>query len=394
MVYLSQLLNKKVYLGQKPYGTITDLAVFENYQNPSLSKVVIKKEGKKITLPPSVMDFHGKKVILKSDKVPILPYDENDFYLNEDLLDKQVIDTDGKRLVRVNDIVLESNGETKVVGIDIGFSGILRRLGLGSIKTKPKILPWQMIEAFDYQTGNIRIKLSQGKLNTMHPSELADILEDLGSKERLGIVESLDSEKAAQAIEEADERTQEAILEELPPSPLKRIVGRMRIAEIAGLFYQINPLRLKEILNLLGNEKAERVEKLLDFGGDAAGALMNEIYYSTDGDKTVKEIYNELYNQTPKPEAIIVTNGNGKFAGVVYTKDLLHCDSLAIIKDIISERKFVYPNVGLNRVIRLFSQYNLRVLPVLDREKKPIGVISVDTVMGKIEERTREDEVI
>ena len=394
MVYLSQLLNKKVYYGDKAYGRITDLAVFETYQNPSLSRVVIKKEGKKITVSPSVLDFHGSKIILKSEKIPVFPYDENDFYLNEDLLDKQVIDTDGKRLVRVNDIVLESNGETKVVGIDIGFSGILRRLGLGVLKSPPKILPWQMIEAFDYQTGNIRIKLSQGKLNSMHPSELADILEDLGSNERLGIVESLDSDKAAQAIEEADERTQEAILEQLPPSPLKKIVNKMHIAEIAGIFYKINPLRLREILNLIGNEKAEKVEKLLDFGGDTAGGLMNEIYYSIDGEKTVKEIYNELYSQTPKPEAIIVTNGNGKFVGVLYTKDILDCDPLALVKDIVAERKFVYGNVGLSRVIRLFSQYNLRVLPVVDKEKKPIGIVSVDTVLGKIEERTREDEVI
>lgn len=394
MVYLSQLLNKKVYYGDKAYGRITDLAVFETYQNPSLSRVVIKKEGKKITVSPSVLDFHGSKIILKSEKIPVFPYDENDFYLNEDLLDKQVIDTDGKRLVRVNDIVLESNGETKVVGIDIGFSGILRRLGLGVLKSPPKILPWQMIEAFDYQTGNIRIKLSQGKLNSMHPSELADILEDLGSNERLGIVESLDSDKAAQAIEEADERTQEAILEQLPPSPLKKIVNKMHIAEIAGIFYKINPLRLREILNLIGNEKAEKVEKLLDFGGDTAGGLMNEIYYSIDGGKTVKEIYNELYSQTPKPEAIIVTNGNGKFVGVLYTKDILDCDPLALVKDIVAERKFVYGNVGLSRVIRLFSQYNLRVLPVVDKEKKPIGIVSVDTVLGKIEERTREDEVI
>ncbi len=395
MVYLSQLLNKKVYSGDKPYGKISDLAVFENYQNPSLSKVVIKKEGKRVTISPSFLDFHSNKVILKSEKVPILPYDENDFYLNEDLLDKQVIDTDGKRLVRVNDILLESNGETKVIGIDIGFAGILRRLGLTPfIKGKPKILPWQMIEAFDYQTGNIRLKLSQGKLNTMHPSELADILEDLGSKERLGIVESLDSDKAAQAIEEADTRTQEAILEQLPPSPLKKIVNRMHITDIAGLFYKINPLRLREILSLIGNEKAEKVEKLLDFGGDTAGGLMNEIYYSIDGGKTVKEIYNELYSQTPKPEAILVTNGNGKLVGVLYTKDILDCDPLALIKDIVSERKFVYGNVGLSRIIKLFSQYNLRVLPVVDKEKKPIGIVSVDTVLGKIEERTREDEVI
>lgn len=395
MVYLSQLLNKKVYYGKETYGKITDMAVFENYENPSVSKIVITKNGKKITVSPSVIDLNTERIILKSEKTPFLPYDENDFYLNEDLLDKQVIDIDGRRLVRVNDILLENNGETKVVGIDIGFAGLVRRLGLGLIiRRKAKILPWQMIEAFDYQTGNVRLKLTQNNLNTFHPSELADILEEAGSKERLGIVESLDTDKAVMAIEEADYRTQEAILEQLPLSPLKRIVNKMHITEIADLFYKLNPLRIKEILSLLGNEKAQRVEGLLDFGNDTAGGLMNVIYYSVDGDKTVKEVYNELYNQTPKPETILVTNGNSKLVGVLYTKDILDCDPLALAKDIVSERKFVYPNVDLNQIIKIFSQYNLRILPVVDKEKKPIGTVTVDTVLSKIEEKTNKDEYI
>ncbi len=395
MVYLSQLLNKKVYYGKQPYGKITDLAVFENYENPSISKIVILKDGKKITVSPSVIDLNKNRIILKSEKTPFLPYDEKDFYLNEDLLDKQVIDIDGKRLVRVNDVLLENNGETKVVGIDIGFSGLARRLGAGWIlQNKTKILPWQMIEAFDYQTGNVRLKLTQGNLNTLHPSELADILEEAGSKERIGIVESLDTERAVMALEEADYRTQEAILEQLPLSLLKRIVDKMHITEIADLFYKLNPLRIKEILALLGNEKAQKVEGLLDFGNDTAGGLMNVIYYSVDGDKTVKEVYNELYNQTPKPETILVTNGNSKLVGVLYTKDILDCDSLALAKDIVSERKFVYPDVDLNQIIKIFSRYNLRILPVVDKEKKPIGTVTVDTVLSKIEERVRVNEAI
>ena len=395
MVYLSQLLNKKVYYGKETYGKITDLAVFENYQKPSLSKIVITKDGKKITVSPSVIDLNRDRIILKSEKTPFLPYDEKDFYLNEDLLDKQVIDIDGKRLVRVNDILMENNGETKVIGIDIGFAGIFRRLGIGFIiKSKAKILPWQMIEAFDYQTGNVRLKLTQNSLNTLHPSELADILEEAGSKERLGIVESLDTDKAVMALEEADYRTQEAILEQLSPNPLKRIVNKMHITEIADLFYKLNPLRIKEILSLLGNEKAQKVEGLLDFGNDTAGGLMNIVYYSVDGDKTVKEVYNELYNQTPKPETILVTNGNSKLVGILYTKDILDCDPLALAKDIVSERKFVYPNVDLNQIIKIFSQYNLRILPVVDNEKKPIGTITVDTVLSKIEERIRGNEAI
>ena len=191
MVYLSQLLNKKVYYDRKLFGEMVDFAVLESTPNPSVSKVVIKKDGTKLTISPSFLSFKRNVAILTDAKAPLLPFDERDFYLNEDLLDKQVIDVDDKKLVRVNDIVLESTEDLKVVGIDIGSAGILRRLGLSRIlPLKPKILPWQMIEAFDYQTGNVKINLTQNRLDAMHPSELADILEELGSKERRGVVES------------------------------------------------------------------------------------------------------------------------------------------------------------------------------------------------------------
>ena len=393
MVYLSELLNKKVYYNKKVYGEMVDFAVLASSANPSVSKIVIKKKGKKITISPSFISIKKFGAILTSEKAPELPFDEREFYLNEDLLDKQVIDVDEKKLVRVNDVLLEGENELKVIGIDIGVSGILRRLGLGKfIKLEAKILPWQMIEAFDYQTGNVKLSLSQNKLNTMHPSEIADILEELGSKERKGIVESLEADKAAKAIEEADLKTQEAILEELPSSVLKKVVDKMHSADIAELFYKINPLRIKEILKLLSSERAQKVKRLIDFGNDKAGGTMRTGFVSFDGNTTIKEAYNSLYKNTPKPEAIVVTNGNEKLIGIVYVKDILDIDSLALLKDVVTERKFVYPDTDFNQVIKLFGRYNLRLLPVVDKEKKPIGVITAGIVLSKIEEKTRENE--
>jgi CBS domain-containing protein len=395
MVYLSELLNKKVYFDRKIFGEMVDFAVLESSPTPSVSKVVVKRKGKKLTISPTFLSMKKSCAILTDDKAPLLPFDERDFYLNEDLLDKQVIDIDDKRLVRVNDIVLESNGELKVIGIDIGASGLLRRLGLERfINVPPKILPWQMIEAFDYQTGNIKISLTQNKLNNMHPSELADILENLGTKERRGVVESLEAKKAARAIEGTESHTQEAILEEMLPSVLERVVEKMHVAKIAGIFYKLNPLRIREMLTLMGSEKAQKVEKLLDFGSDTAGGAMRTGFVSLDGGTTVKETYNALYKLTPKPEAIVVTNGNQRLVGIVYTKDILDSDSLAVLKDIVSERKFVFPETDFNEVISLFGRYNLRALPVVDKDRKPIGVITAGIVLSRIEERTQTDEII
>lgn len=395
MIYLSQLLNKKVYYDRKLFGEMVDFAVLQSTPAPSVSKVVIKKNGTKLTISPSFLSFKRNGAILTDTKAPLLPFDEGDFYLNEDLLDKQVIDVDDKRLVRVNDIAMESNGELKVIGIDIGVAGILRRLGVSKIvRIEPKIIPWQMIEAFDYQTGNVKINLTQNRLDSMHPSELADILEDLGSKERRGVVESLEARRAAMAIEEVDIHTRDAILEELSSSVLGKVVRRMHSTKIANLFYRLNPLRIREILSLVGTEKAERVERLLDFSEDQAGGVMRTTFTCLDGAITVKEVFSLLYKAPSKPEGIVVTNGDKKVVGVVYTKDIIDCDSLALLKDLVTERKFVYPDVDFNQVINLFGRYNLRLLPVVDKNKVPIGVISAGIVLAKIEEKTRTDEII
>ena len=394
MVYLSQLLNKDIYYRGQKFGSISDMAVFANYPKPSLSKVVIKKDGKKITITPSAIDFSRRNPVLISENTPFLPYDEKDFYLNEDLLDKQVIDIDGKRLVRVNDILLESNGELKVIGIDIGISGILRRLGVRKfIKIPPKILPWQMIEAFDYETGDIKINITKNRLNSMDPSEVADILEELGVKERLGVVESLDAGRAARAIEETDNRTQEAILEQLPERSLKTIVIKMHLAPLAHLFHILNPLRITQILNTLGKDKVQKMQKLIQFANDTAGGLMNPSFLSFNGDQTVKEVISNL-RDLKKPEMIVVTNGGQKLVGLVYVKDLLGLDTLALLKDIVSERKFVQPKVGFRELVKIFSQYKLRALPVVDSDKKPIGVVKIDAVLDKIEESNQDNEFI
>lgn len=392
MIYLSQLLKKPIYYHNSLFGKIEDMAIVENRPSPPISNIVVKKgDGQKLTLPPTVFDFKNENFILKTQDVPFLPFDANDFYLSENILDKQVIDVDGRRVVRVNDVLLESNGELKVIGIDVGLSGVFRRLGLsGLIKLKPKTLPWSLIEAFDYHFGSIKLRLTQNRLNTFHPSELADILEEVGVKERLSIVDVLDAKKAAMAIEEADNQTQLSIFEDLSLNRLKNIVGKMRISELADIIYKINKPRTKEIQGFLGTEQAERIKHLSAFPDDAAGGLMILFFYKIDGNKTIKELFSELAEKNLKPEAILVTNGNDKLIGIAYTRHLINIDRLVFLKDMISDKKFVNPNAKFLKILRLFARYNLRILPVVNKDKQPIGVITIDNILQRIEEKQEE----
>lgn len=395
MLYLSQLVNKPIYYKDNPIGKLLDIAIVENRPAPPISKIVVRKNSKRLTVPPSSVTLENTKFVLKTSDAPFLPFDENAFYLAEDLLDKQVIDVRGKKVVRVNDVVLENNGELKVVGIDVGFSGIIRRLGISFLfPLKPKILPWAIIEAFDYSTGAIRIRLNENRLHTFHPSELADILEDLGVKERLSLVEFLDAQKAASAIQESDNKTKLSILKQLSPSKLKDIINKMLVSEIADVFYKMTPFRIKEILHLLGQEKAQSVKRLVVFKDDAAGGIMKTTYYRIGAGKTVKETVQQLFHERIKPESIVVVNENNKLYGTLLVKNLINTDGLAILKDIVSDRKFVYSNTHFSQLLRLFAMYNLRLLPVVDENKQVIGVITIDGMLAKIEEDEEKNDLL
>ena len=387
MLYLSQLLGKIVYYQHKPFGRLADMAIFTNSEKPHIAKFEIKKGKKKITISPSALVYEKGLLTLTTQQVPLLPYDHNDFYLNEDLLDKQVIDIDGRRLVRVNDVVLEQNGQLKVVGIDVGFLGILRRLGLPTLSQKSRIIPWQYIEAFDYQTGSVKIKLSQNKLSTLHPSELADILEDVGNKERVGIVTALDAQQAARAIEEANNETQISILEEVPVSHFKDVLNKMHASELADILSYLNPLRSREIEGALTEEKAQRVKRLLAFADNVAGGLMRTSYTIISGEITVKEVTKHLLQHESVPETVVIIGENRKLLGTINTKDLIILDPLAQMKDVIREKKFVYTSMHIEEIFDLFTEYNLRSLPVVDKEKTPVGLIVIDDLLRAVEEQ-------
>ena len=393
MLFLSQLLNKSVFYQGRPYGKVIDMAVFLNKTDPPISKIEILQGKNKLTIPPNTLRIENGTLTLTSNDFPHLPYDHQDLYLAEDLLDKQVIDIDGRRLVRVNDVVLENGRELRVAGIDIGFDGVLRRLGLGMIHVKPQILPWNLIEAFDYDTGNIKIKLTQNRLASLHPADLADILEEAGTKERLGIVESLDAKQAARAIEEADEETQLSILENLTPDVLKNVINKMHVSQLADVFHDLNPIKSEEIQKVLDADRLKQVQILSRFSDTVAGGLMHQHFVQKEGNITVKELLEELKQPSSIPEVIIITDDK-KYLGLIQVKDLLHADKLSHLKDIISEKQYVVPYTSFEEVLRVLANYNLRAVPVIDTERMPIGIVMIDDVIQTIQEENERDENI
>lgn len=392
MTFLSQLIKKPVFVAGAKYATLIDFGLPAKLQSPEVSTILLKNKSGKFAVPIKQAKYNDGKISLSKDYTSIL-YDPDDFYLVEDLLDKQVIDITGRRMVRVNDVLLKENGGLKVTAIDISFAGILRRLGLGS-PLKTVTIPWSAVEAFDYETGDIRIKLGKSNLNLLHPAEIADILEDAGTKEREGIVEVLDAGKAADAIEEANSETQEAILEQLPTGQLRKILAQMQSSEIADIADDVNPEAFKRIFKLLSFEKAKRVEKLMLFPDDVAGGLMHFTFFKVRGDKTIGETLGELSKRKEQPEAIIVIDADEKLIGQVHANELINANPGTEIKALVTEPFFVKENESFSGIFRQFAHYNLRVLPVVNNNNNVIGVISIDAIMQRIEEEEERDDTI
>jgi magnesium transporter len=392
MTFLSQLIKKPVFVEDSKYATLIDFGLPAQLQSPEVSTILLKNNNGKFAVPIDQAKYKEGKISLIKNYTSI-PYDPEDFYLVEDLLDKQVIDITGKRMVRVNDVLLKENGGLKVTGIDVSFAGILRRLGLGS-PLRVVTIPWSAVEAFDYETGDIRIKLGKSNLNLLHPAELADILEDAGTKEREGIVEVLDVGKAADAIEEANSETQEAILEQLPAIQLKKILAQMKSSEIADIADDVNPETFKRIFKLLSSEKANRVKKLMVFPDDVAGGLMQFNFFKIADDKTIGETLGELSKLKVQPEAIIVVDKEDKLVGQVHANELINANPNVEIKELVSMPFFVHEEENFSDIFRQFAHYNLRVLPVVGDANTVIGVISIDSVLHRIEEEEERDDPI
>lgn len=390
MQYLSQILNKPIYFKGQPFAKLVDMSVSGKESEPSVHSLVVKQGKNKYLVPATNVSFENNRFVMQEKELLEMAREDKAILLSEDLLDKQVIDINGRRLVRVNDILLDDKGKLQVTGIDVGLAGILRRLGLSGIRVKGKTLPWKLIEAFDYPTGTVQIKLTHEGLNSFHPSEIADILEEVGTKERLGLVDILDTDVAAQAIEEVDTETQISILEELPSHDFKDIINKLPISEIADIFYKLNPEKIREVLKTLSQEKAMKLQRLLVFPEDEAGGLMVETYFQMNDAQTVGEAMKMFVAYDEKPETIFLVTSDKQFTGSVFTKDILGQKDEKKLVDFVGNEQYAESDMKFDQLLRLFAQYNLRSLPVLDKQKRILGAVSIDTILGELQEEEEE----
>jgi magnesium transporter len=413
--YLSIITGKEVFGADgDAIGVIKDLLIStapSGQNDPNQQLVIgVKLKIKKETRFYSFSTFRVVKAremisVTCSDLIE-LNNDEviNGLLLVENILDKQIVDLNGRKLVRVNDVRLATLPTgTFAVAVDIGIEGLLRRIGISipikrvlslfKVKIPAKYILWDDVQAIDFSNLNIKLSKSYAKLHTLHPSDLADILEDLGKKSSTSVFSALDEEKAADVLEEMEPSTQVHIVESLPVNKAADVLEKMPADEVADILDEIEDEKAEMLLKEMDSESSQEVRELLEYPDNSAGGLMTTDVLSFNPELTVDDVIKELRIRKPEPSelyTLFVTEKNDKLVGTFDLRDLVVAQPETSISRIMkSEPVFLYDDQRIDDIAETISKYNLLAVPVVDQQNLLQGMVVVDDVVEDLINKRR-----
>jgi sporulation protein YlmC with PRC-barrel domain len=346
------------------------------------------------------------RVKLTTEESALELYHPNEGWLavQKDLLDQQIIDTNGRKVVRVNDVDLadqrnNGNTELRVTQVDVGVPGAIRRLLQGIIppmairriqsKLKPRNIRWEFVNLIESDPlRRVKLRMSSDKLAQLHPADLADIMEELSPAERQSIIDSLDEQSAAETIAELDKRLQTQVVEKLDPEKAADIIEEMPPDEAADLIANLAPETSKEVLHEMENREAREVEGLMRFSEKSAGGMMTTEFVVVGEDATRGEVVDYIRFHDISPDQIdnvVLINKEAGLAGTVAVTHLLLAESEQRMSEIAFQPVLsVKTDTEDTDVFELFDKYNLRSLTVVNDLSHPIGSITVDDVVSRL----------
>jgi magnesium transporter len=329
---------------------------------------------------------------------------ENGLLLVENILDKQIVDMNGRKLVRVNDVRLATLPTgTFAIAVDIGIEGLLRRIGISvpikrflslfKINIPAKFILWDDVQAIDFSNLNIRLSKSYSKLHTLHPSDLADIIEDLGKKSSMSVFTSLDEEKAADVLEELETHAQIHILESLPVNKAADVLEKMPADEVADILDELEDEKAEMLLKEMDIVSSQEVRDLLEYDDDLVGSIMTTDYLSFSATTTVAEVLVELRSKKPESAELynmFVTKSDDELIGTFNLRDLVVSEPNLRVSHIMkSEPVSLFDNQKVSAIAEIVSKYNLLAVPVVDIDNLLQGMVVVDDVIEDLIHKRR-----
>lgn len=393
--FFSQLQGIPVYdRDRQRVGELRDLAIRWEGETPKVTAIKYAKGIQQLIPVDQIEEVKLTGVKLKGtlEVERLVPMQPDEIYMGKWLMDKQIIDTKGAKVVRVNDIKLFwlKSGERKYllpVAVDIGLRGLARRLGIEFIfkKRENHFVWWQSIQHLEEKTANLQLVSEKSRLDKLHPADLADILDDLDYKKRTDFIEDLDVETVAEAVAEMEADTQMEILEHLDSRQAAEILQEMPPDEAADLLGELTEEKSDELLKLMEPEEAQEVRELMGHAEGTAGALMTTEYIALPPELTVAEAFPRLRKLAAEAETIYylyILGEDETLLGVVSLRDLLVAEPETRLQDLMQTRIISVTCEDTNeQVTDLIDKYALLALPVVDEGGKLEGIITVDDVL-------------
>jgi len=398
-LFISAFLGKKIYDAEgKKVGTIRDLAVLWDGNYPRVTGIKYAKGSQKIISISEINKLDKKGLILKNkfDKTKNTDIREDELLVKKWLLDKQIVDIKGFKLVRVNDIQLswlkrKDSYEIMLTAVDVGVRGLLRRVFGYEPKTERlalSLVGWQYLEPIRARTANLKLSEATDKFSRLHPADIAEIIEELDHYERSDFISTLDAQTAAEALGEVDLDTQVNIIERLDSERASRILVEMAPDEAADLLGELAQEKSDELLKLMEPEEAEDVRELMEYPEDTAGALMTTEFIALTLNMTAQEAIDKIRETAHAAEMIYylyILDENKKLLGVLSLRELIMAQPSTPLPEIMKDRIITVISSDTHRdVLDTIVKYDLIAVPVADEKGRMLGIITVDDVLNTI----------
>ncbi len=400
--HLSNILNKRVY-DELEYciGKIQDIYVTTEEGYPKAIGYKIKNgrdighfEFRNI----DVYKDNGKFIIKVVQVKDIIPR-KYSYLLSKHLLDKDIVDVNGKKIVRVVDLkMIKSNGYLKVVGVESGSLAIARKLGIekGLNKVlnvfnkdaKENIISWESVQSLEMVDSSLKLTTTYNKISKLHPVDIAEIVADLSPEDRVRLIEGLDIDLAADTLEELDKEIKQEILTNLNEDKAREILNNMPNDEIADILDELDEETANRVLINLDDDDEVEIRDLMKYEDEVVGSIMNTDFISFNIDITVGETINILRELKPEDEVshyIYIVDKGEKLQGFISLRDLIVSDPGNKLRAIMNENLFKVKDTDeIEKAIGVAIKYDLFSLPVVDECDRLCGIAVMNDIIDEI----------
>jgi len=404
-MFVSELIGDPVMdRFEERIGKVKDILVACGHAFPRVTGLLVGLDNsadEKVVLIGDV-DMVGRQFVSTRavrERIPFSQLMPGDILLCRDILDKQIVDIQGARVVRVNDIKLaKAEEDIRLIAVDIGITGIFRRIGIERflsaflrffrIKIQQSLIGWNFVEFLKADACGGKLTIPHKRVEELHPSDIANIISEVHSSDKTEIFAGLPDKTAAEALHELEPKIQAFLLTTVDTKKALGILNKMPVDEAADVIGDLPEEKAEALLRLIRAKKSVEIRKLLKHHDETAGGLMTTEFITFPQNLTVEDTINKLREKAPDAETIYylyVINEDGRLVGALSLRRLIVSKPGTIISEImIKDMITVLPDTNQKHVADVISKYNLLAVPVVSPEGKLLGIVTVDDVIDFI----------